>query len=445
MGSVAAPGDPGPSPSRRADPLTVAVGGAVIALAVVVGAVLRARDVPIHAEIAPLYGHTDLHARPVATPAAIAVAVLVLVGAPLAERLRWRPLLVVACALTAAWTTALAAVDGWDRGIVSRLRAPSQFLHDLPGLPGSHELLRTWDDRIPTNAPGMWTTHVAGHPPGALMFFELLDRIGLGGDLRGAFVCIVLGASAVAAVAVTVRELAGEALARRAVPFLVLSPAALWVGVSPEAAILGVSAWGVAVLALARDGRGRVRTTAAVGGGLLMGASLYASYGSVLLGPLVLVVLVPARRWRTLALAVVGVLAVVAVFTLGGFSWWAGYRAVKVRYYDGWGGQRPYAYWVWADLAALLIVLGPAVWVGLRRLAAPSAPNVRLLVGGGLFAVLAATLSGMSKGEVERIWLPFAAWIVVAVVALPGPQLRRWLAVQAATALVVQHTLGLGW
>ena len=38
-------------------------------------------------------------------------------------------------------------------------------------------MLRGFVDRIPVDAPGNWPTHVAGHPPGALLFF-----VGLVGD-----------------------------------------------------------------------------------------------------------------------------------------------------------------------------------------------------------------------------------------------------------------------
>jgi hypothetical protein len=58
-------------------------------------------------------------------------------------------------------------------------------------------------------------------------------------------------------------------------------------------------------------------------------------------------------------------------------------------------------------------------------------------------AVLAADLSGLSKAEVERIWLPFAVWLPAGAALLPHP--RRWLAVQAATALLINHLLLTGW
>jgi len=55
--------------------------------------------------------------------------------------------------------------------------------------------------------------------------------------------------------------------------------------------------------------------------------------------------------------------------------------------------------------------------------------------------VVAADLSGLSKAEVERIWLPFAVWLLVAVAHLPAHTHRWWLAGQALTALAVNHLL----
>ncbi|NEA28064.1 hypothetical protein G3I70_37030, partial [Actinomadura bangladeshensis] len=47
-------------------------------------------------------------------------------------------------------------------------------------------------------------------------------------------------------------------------------------------------------------------------------------------------------------------------------------------------------------------------------------------------------------GEVERIWVPFAAWAVAAA-ALHRPPARGWLAAQAATALAVQALVLSPW
>jgi hypothetical protein len=51
----------------------------------------------------------------------------------------------------------------------------------------------------------------------------------------------------------------------------------------------------------------------------------------------------------------------------------------------------------------------------------------------------------MSKGEVERIWLPFVPWLLVLCALLPGRWRRLTLALQVLTALLVQHLLVTGW
>jgi hypothetical protein len=62
-----------------------------------------------------------------------------------------------------------------------------------------------------------------------------------------------------------------------------------------------------------------------------------------------------------------------------------------------------------------------------------------------MVAVLAADLSGLSKAEVERIWLPFAVWFAAGAVLLPLPSRRGWLIAQAAMALLVNHLLLTSW
>ena len=68
-----------------------------------------------------------------------------------------------------------------------------------------------------------------------------------------------------------------------------------------------------------------------------------------------------------------------------------------------------------------------------------------LLSGAAAATVLAADLSGMSKSEVERIWLPFVPWLLVACALLPQRWLRPALALQVCFALLVQHLLFTGW
>jgi hypothetical protein len=185
---------------------------------------------------------------------------------------------------------------------------------------------------------------------------------------------------------------------------------------------------------------------AAFTGGVLLAFALYLSYGLVLLAPIVLAVVFLARRWRPFVLAALGGGVVVALFTVSGFWWWDGYHLVVERYYQGVASHRSYGYWVWANLAALSAAAGLAVAPILRRavLARPVTAE-RLLPIAALVAVVAADLSGLSKAEVERIWLPFAVWFAAGAALLPLRSRRGWLVVQASTALLVNHLLLTTW
>ncbi|MEQ7128130.1 hypothetical protein ABN034_26880 [Actinopolymorpha sp. B11F2] len=452
-------------PGHVADLVAASTAGLLVVAAVVVGTVLRDREVPIYASTAPLRGVWDPRVGPT-TAVAVALALLfVATGPAVAARLPWRALLATAWAASFGWVLALGLVDGWSR-LAHRLARPGEYLAEVPGAPPRSELLPTFADRIargPTGPgePDAWVTHVAGHPPAALEFWILVDRLGLRGGGWAAVICMVLGSSACAAVAVAVRAVAGEALARRGLPFLVLAPAALWIGVSADAVFLAVSAWGLALLAIATRRRGLPGWAAAVSAGMLLGLALFLSYGLALIGVVALGVLIAGRRLMPSLVAGVVVVGVVVSYTVGGFWWWEGYVQLRVRYYQGWGGVRPYAYWVWADLAALAICIGPAAVAGLRRAVAGlggavagrgravaglrSAGPLVALVLPTLLAVTAATLSGLSKAEVERIWLPFALWLMAACALLPPRTHRWWLAAQAVTALGVQHLVLTSW
>jgi hypothetical protein len=99
----------------------------------------------------------------------------------------------------------------------------------------------------------------------------------------------------------------------------------------------------------------------------------------------------------------------------------------------------------------VLFALGPAVLAGLRRWGAAPRPGTAcglppaaaLLTLAGLAAILLADATGLSKAEVERIWLPFTVWLVVPCALLPRP--RCWLAAQAGLALAVNHLLLTAW
>ncbi|MFF3818059.1 hypothetical protein ACFYYD_15845 [Streptomyces bluensis] len=442
---------------------------ALAAVLLVVAAVLVGRHLQdnygnLHVGWAPLYANWRPHVGP-GTPAALAVAAAVVAHGPVvAARLPWRALLGAAWGTAMAWTWSLALIDGWHRGIAVRLTTRYEYLqvidrfHDVPAT------LRDFTHHILLHSPDHWPPHVAGHPPAATLTFVLLDRIGLGGGGWAGAWCITVGAATGVAVLVTVRALAGEELARRAAPFLVMAPAAVWVGTSADGYYAAVAAWSVALLALAVTGRpGPRMRAAAFASGLLFGLTCYLSYGLTLFALVAAGVLLLGRhRAPPLPLVLAGAAVVPLAFTLAGFDWWEGYRLLTERYYQGAGGIRPYGYWVWANLACTVFLVGLASAAGLRHAVAalvhrrgsvltrpdsPGAPaaeaRLALLVSAAVLAVLAADLSGMSKAETERIWLPFAMWLLPACAFLIRP--RVWLTAQASLALLTNHLLMTGW
>lgn len=221
-------------------------------------------------------------------------------------------------------------------------------------------------------------------------------------------------------------------------PFVALFPGVIWLGVSADGLFAGVTATGIALLALSRR-----RPPLALLAGVVLGFGIFLSYGLVLIG---LIALAVVRSWRALGLALVGALAVVVVFALAGFWWLDGYHLVVERYYQGIASERPYGYWVWANLACLAIATGPALVAGVRRTVAGRWSDPVVLLGlAALLVVAFADLSGLSKAETERIWLPFAVWLLPAAALLPAPGRRGWLVAQAATALVVNHLVFTYW
>jgi hypothetical protein len=197
--------------------------------------------------------------------------------------------------------------------------------------------------------------------------------------------------------------------------------------------------------------------------GLLLGVGLYLSYGMVLMLGIAAAVLLTRGTWRLALAAASGVLVVVVGVTVAGFNWFEGYQLVVVRYADGLGGVRLYSYWVWANVAAFALAVGPAAVVGLRRALATlqlpadgssiwrftwlrdPANTVAVVSASGFGAALIATVGGLSKGEVERIWLPFGAWVVLATVAIPAQRVRWWLGAQAALVIGVQALVLTPW
>ncbi|WP_294638615.1 hypothetical protein [uncultured Rhodococcus sp.] len=393
------------------------------------------------ADAAPLFGFREIHFG-WGTPFAVLIAVAgVLWGPELARRLPWRRLLLVVWATSAAWAMSLAMVDGWRRGFVDRLTSNDEYLHEVPSITDIPATLSEFSSRILDFQPDSWTTHVSGHPPGALLTFVWLDRIGLGGGAWASGLSVLVGSSAAAAVLVAVRALGDESMARRAAPFVTLAPTAIWIAASADAFFMGVVAWGIALLAVSTT---KYLWPASIGAGVLLGFGIHLNYGLVLMGLPAVAVLIAARTAKPMIGAVIGALIVTAIFSAYGFWWFDGYELVKERYYQGIATDRPFAYWGWANIAALFCAVGVAVPAAFPRIFTRSAP-INLLVIGAIAAVAAADLSQLSKAEVERIWLPFAMWMLLAPAVLPERTHRFWIALQVTAALAINHLLFTNW
>ncbi len=399
--------------------------------------------------VAPLHGLWD---PKLFGPGTIPAVVLALLSwryaVELAGRLSWRWLLLASYAAGLAWMLALALVDG-EAGMTRSMDHDYDYLDTARKVSDVRAVLEGYVERIPYAHPDNWTVHVAGHPPGALLFFVGLVRIGLGGSLAAGMVVTLIGATTTIAVLQTLRTLGAESMARRAAPFLVLAPAAIFMAVSADAVFSALAAWGLGALAVAatRDRRS-VAVAWSVAAGLLLGACVMVSYGLPLLGFLALAVLALARSWLPLPVAAATALAVVVAFAAFGFTWWEAYPVLHDRYWDGAAARRPATYWMWGNLAALLLSAGPVLGAGLGRLVALRGRAdgvVASLVIAAAAAVAVADLSRMSKAEVERIWLPFVPWLMLSTALLPDRWRRPALAVQLVTALVLQHLLYTSW
>lgn len=405
------------------------------------GKSIAASGTVIRLGAAPLGGWYDWRLNPrVLVPVVVGTALAALLPSS-AQKLPWRTLLAVSFAAAAAWAIALAVTDGWFGLTNPTVLAGDEYLLDVPLVEDPLAVLRGFTDDL-----DRYVTHVRSHPPGLLLALWGMDRIGLGGPGWAAALFIGGGAAAVPAVAVAVRRVVGEDRARRALPFVVLAPAALWVATTADAFFAGVGAWSVAgvVLALYRtDRRGDALSFV---GGVGFGLLAHLSYGAILVGIIPLAVAAHRRRLRPLGLAGLGALVVFAAVTAGGFWWLDGLSASRGEYGESVASTRPFRYFVVANVAALAVVVGPALAVALVRL---RDRFTWLLVGSGLAACAVANLSGLSKGEVERIWLPFAVWVLPAGWALAAPadvaHARRWLALQASFAVLVQVAVRSRW
>ena len=272
----------GAAPSSRGAVVAVALWVAgLLGLWVAGRALAAAGAVVTYGSAPPFLGY--LHGRAsVGTLAAVVVALLVvLVGPRFARTAPWGAVLVVGWATSAAFAVALATTDGL-RALAAPLTHEQDYLAVVPRvLEDPAAFVRTFADSALD-----YPVHVRGHPPGMPLLLAGLDRVGLGGAGAAAALVILVGTSTVVAVGLTVRALAGpagEETVRRALPAVVLAPAALWMATTADAFFAGVLAWGVALLAVASTRTGRAWPWS-LAAGVVLGLCPFLSYGLLPMG-----------------------------------------------------------------------------------------------------------------------------------------------------------------
>lgn len=444
---------------------TLVLIAAAVAIPALTGWNVRVKSFPpLHAEWMPRLGP--------GTPLAVLLGIAALVWGPrIAASVRWGRLLLIAYVASALWLFALATVDGLD-GIGTILDHRYEYLGTAREVDDFGATLREYVQRIPYAHEDNWPVHIAGHPPGALLFFVVLVRLGLGSALAAGFVVLLLGATTVVAVMITLRALGAQEYARRVMLLLVFTPAAIWIAVSGDGMFMAVAAWGIAALAVATASAGLRRVIWSLTAGVLLGYCVMMSYGLPLLGVLAVAVLWAGKSWVALPIAAASAVGVVGLFAINGFVWWEAFPVLQQRYWDGVASRRPPEYWMWGNLAAFGVSAGPAIGASIAAVGAAVAgrlteragtssldtsaaaregvrwdPRVVILVlaAAGWLMVLLADLSNMSRAEVERIWLPFVPWATLGL-AVFGAATRRWLlGLQIGFAIVVQSLLSTGW
>jgi methylthioxylose transferase len=324
-------------------------------------------------------------------------------------------------------TAVLALAVATLRGGPAEWRAPLAYQGEYPDAVDQVGAIPAFLGEFAASVPGL-PDFVAQHPPGATVFYLLVDRVwsGVGAAALATTAAAALGVLVVAGLAAD--EL-GEAGGRWAAVCWLAGPlAVLYVATTADAMWAPVLAEGA--LAAHRGLERRSWPWTAAGGVLLWAASMM-TFAAVLVLPFLAVrALARLRAERAWVLAwAAGTTVVVAglaalCWLATGYDPFAAVAAVNRFWSVAPGTNRIYWIWVLGDLLAFTGMVGfplaagllVGTWRALRERAWGS------FEVGTLACLLAGALWGHTKGEVERMWqflVPFA--VVVAV-----RQLRHW-------------------
>ena len=374
-----------------------------------------------------LDGLATVVALPLALLAAAGLVGLALVsGPPRALRLAG------SMAAVLALTLAVAALAGGP----AAWAAPLAFIGEYPDAVDQVGPIPTFLGEFPARLSSL-PDYAAVHPPGATLFYVLVDRVWPGLD-AAALATVVAGCLGLLVVAGLARDELGEEGERVAVVCWALAPVTvLYVATSADAMWAPV----LAGSALAAD-RGLRRRSWwwTVAGGVLLWLASMLTFAAALVLPFLAVRALATwtagvrespgdRAWRwvlrwagTTSAVVLGLAA--ALWSATGYDVVAAVPAVQ-RFWSTAPGTQQRIWWVWAfaDLVAFAAILGfPLAAALVVRLRDAARERAWAFEAATLASLLTAAAWGHTRGEVERMWqflVPFA--VVVAT-----RQLLRW-------------------
>jgi len=294
--------------------------------------------------------------------------------------------------------------------------------------------------------------HAATHPPGPVLYYRGLialcdasprltarllaledqddereprppnTRASKAAALLGALLLMLLGMAAAWPISAMATRIGGNPLAgARAGTLWTLVPgAALFVPQFDQALALPVAATAALLLAAAEAPRGGARTARSIAAGLTAGVALFFSYGSAaflaIAGVAVLARVGLTRR--SLTAAAVACVATVAVFfapVLLGHEPLAAARTALAIHREAYTSARRYWLWLPFNLLDLTLFAGPPAVALLLARCRESRFAQALAAGIGLLL-----LSGATRGEVGRLWIPVMTLLLVAAVTRPA-------------------------
>jgi hypothetical protein len=297
----------------------------------------------------------------------------------------------------------------------------------LPGLPALRHGVISYLGHFAQLVPSL-PLHAAGNPPAPLIVLHLL---GIATPRALAALCIAVGGLTAPLAYDLGRTLAGEERGRTAALLTAFTPALLLFGVTSADYAFATLALCVACL-LTRAGL----APRIAGAGAAAIASLFSW---LLLAIPVWATLLALQRdatrraLQTAAMSAIGILTVNLMLALAtGYDPIAALRATDHLYRQT-TAARPYAYWLFGSPVAWGVMLGlPTARLALRALANADPAAVALAS-----VIIISSILGFTKGETERIWLPYVPIAcVAAAAALPPRRLTPIL-----TALTVQALL----